>query len=446
MSAEQVLRLTAALALLALPGSLVGQTPVEPVPDTVVGVPDTIQGVPDTLQVVADTIEGVPDTIQGVPPVAGQQRVAEPRILLGSPLPEGARTDRLPGYLEREQAAPAAREGAQGQHVVRRGDTLWDLAGHYLRDPFEWPRIFEVNRDVVEDPHWIFPNERLIIPGLLAADAAPADAVAVGVLAAGPLVRTRFHPSMQARAGFQFALEDVSFLPPVTPHEYYAAPWLQEPRTLQPVGEFLRALDPGTATAASASPKPVHPRDLIYLRYTGAYRPSVGEELLIVRQVGDRLGDYGRVTEPRALIEVVSLQQDVFTALVRLQFNRVAPGDLALPAGEAPTFTGEPAQEVEGGPRGLILTFLTEQPLYSVSDIGFVDLGRDAGVGVGDELVVYLPERTAETEEEETLPSEPIARMQVVRVTDRTATTLVTNVAAASLRAGLPVRVYKRIP
>ena len=53
------------------------------------------------------------------------------------------------------------------EHVVREGDTLWDLAGEYYADPFRWPMIHEANLGEVEDPHWIYPTERLLIPGPL---------------------------------------------------------------------------------------------------------------------------------------------------------------------------------------------------------------------------------------------------------------------------------------
>src|ERR1051325_2529356 len=50
-------------------------------------------------------------------------------------------------------------------HVVRPGDTLWDLARLYLADPFLWPDIFRLNTDVVSNPALIYPNERLVLPG-----------------------------------------------------------------------------------------------------------------------------------------------------------------------------------------------------------------------------------------------------------------------------------------
>src|SRR4051812_14381163 len=49
-------------------------------------------------------------------------------------------------------------------HTVKTGDTLWDLAQTYLKNPFRWPDIFRRNTDIVKNPHWIYPGEVIRIP------------------------------------------------------------------------------------------------------------------------------------------------------------------------------------------------------------------------------------------------------------------------------------------
>lgn len=45
-------------------------------------------------------------------------------------------------------------------HVVRQGDTLWDLSGHYLANTWAWPQLWSLNPQV-ENPHWIYPGDQL---------------------------------------------------------------------------------------------------------------------------------------------------------------------------------------------------------------------------------------------------------------------------------------------
>jgi hypothetical protein len=53
-------------------------------------------------------------------------------------------------------------EGAKIHYIVK-GDTLWDLAAHYLKNPFLWPKIWEQNK-YITNPDLIFPQDPLIIP------------------------------------------------------------------------------------------------------------------------------------------------------------------------------------------------------------------------------------------------------------------------------------------
>ncbi len=45
-------------------------------------------------------------------------------------------------------------------HIVRRGDTLWELCEYYYDNPYSWPRVWSYNPQI-ENPHWIYPGDRI---------------------------------------------------------------------------------------------------------------------------------------------------------------------------------------------------------------------------------------------------------------------------------------------
>ena len=59
------------------------------------------------------------------------------------------------------QPVPLA-AGAPNEYVVQEGDTLWDIASTFLRDPWYWPEVWYLNPQV-ENPHLIYPGDTLAI-------------------------------------------------------------------------------------------------------------------------------------------------------------------------------------------------------------------------------------------------------------------------------------------
>ncbi len=53
---------------------------------------------------------------------------------------------------------------------VGRGDTLWDLSEEYYNTPWKWPYIYDANRDVISNPHKIYPSMVIRIPPLSATE------------------------------------------------------------------------------------------------------------------------------------------------------------------------------------------------------------------------------------------------------------------------------------
>ena len=54
------------------------------------------------------------------------------------------------------------REDAPLKYVVKRGDTLWDISGYFLQDPWYWPELWYNNPDI-NNPHLIYPGDVLYL-------------------------------------------------------------------------------------------------------------------------------------------------------------------------------------------------------------------------------------------------------------------------------------------
>lgn len=363
--------------------------------------------------------------------------------------------------VAQEQTAEAPPE--QRTHVVRRGDTLWDLARQYLSNPFQWPRIFEANRSQIRDPHWIYPDQRFVIPPVMAADAVAVEpvsglagepeaglrTVALGEEAEAAVARrpgrTLFYPGARLEesttaAGREVEVRELAALLEVQPGESESAAWLADRRDLGVLGRVVQEI--GTRGDRDRLLHSMHPRDLVYVAYEDdGRRPAVGEQVLLVSE-GRGAGRWGRVIEPTAVATVRELADEVMIVELSRQFGPVHAGNLAVPL---PQFAGAPAANapVQEGPEGELIDFRDRQPLPAVVDQAFVSLGRADGLEIGDELEAYRPERPS-ADNSVWLPEERVAVLRVVRVEEESATVRVAGLSQPTLERGLPVRLVRK--
>ncbi|MEO5510446.1 MAG: LysM peptidoglycan-binding domain-containing protein [Longimicrobiales bacterium] len=335
------------------------------------------------------------------------------------------------------QAQTPTKSTVQREHTVKKGDTLWDLAGFYYGNPFLWKIIYDANKPVVENPHWIYPVEKLIIPGRdmsaempLGTPVPPAIAVEVIPMAlpadTTPMVLT----TIDMRR------------PLVSAAEYSTAPWLSMDPNAAIIGRIVREADPNAKN--DKIPQQLYPNKQIILGELRGTQPKPGDSVQIVR-LGRRLGTHGTVVEPLGVVRIDSVGMAVLVGHIARQFGAAKVGDyiMALPA--MPEIARGDLAPVEGGAEGQLVAFLQTAPLYGPGDIGFVSLGSDQ-VRIGDELAVYIPEQRLDNERPDRLPAQMVGVVRVVKVSDHSATVRVTGVRNTGFRNGLPARLWRRAP
>ncbi len=52
---------------------------------------------------------------------------------------------------------------APDKHQVRSGDTLWDIASLFLSNPWCWPEVWKPNQNLINNPHWIYPGQIIVL-------------------------------------------------------------------------------------------------------------------------------------------------------------------------------------------------------------------------------------------------------------------------------------------
>lgn len=373
--------------------------------------------------------------------------------------------------------APAAlsAQARPESHTVRPGDTLWDLAGQYLGDPFLWPEIYRLNTAVVEDPHWIYPGEVLRlaagaeVSAVPSADTPPpADQAAPdqdAEAAPGPdLAEPQVSDLAEQDAGADNR-DDVDLTPlvgdrrrltqtgpslemalarayrPVRKSEFFSSGFLSEDQVL-PYGRVLGTVTPlQIEEVTSRSTAQLFGRVAITPPPGGKYQ--VGDTLVAVL-VEREIEGHGRVIVPTGLLRVLDVSRPENLAEVIASYGPVRDQQRVLPAEKFTDPGNVRPVPISDGVRGTVVAHRDRTPLTGPQDVIFLDKGRKDGVGLGD--LFELRQAPRSRTDAATVIDEVMATVQVVHVGERTATASVVSVVQADVRAGTEARQVAKLP
>jgi hypothetical protein len=236
-----------------------------------------------------------------------------------------------------------------GLHVVRRGDTLWDICDHYFRNPYQWPRIWSFNPQI-QNPHWIFPGDQVRLRA--------------GELAA---------QTQTATSGSQI---------------------IDRRRQVPADTIFLRTqgfIDDDTNNWGEVSGSPeekmiLTDNDEIYLRIASNHDLKVGQELTIYRPLRNVGG--GKLVEIQgtARVNQWNPKDRIARAKIVEALDAIERGARVGPV--ARRFEVVPPARNEKDVNAKILTSVQPQHIFGQNQIVFVDQGDEAGLKPGNRLFV----------------------------------------------------------
>jgi hypothetical protein len=372
-----------------------------------------------------------------------------------------------PALRAQDAAAPPAEPPPPpaeqpGTHVVREGDTLWEIARLYLNDPFLWPEIYRINTDVVEDPHWIYPGESLRLPGATTVVAAvptaipstPADPtqpppaaeeVLPAAVATGPTLFSRSPLRRGTGTGTgRRELIGAAPHPTVRAGEFHAAPFADRSGGPRGAGRIVQTSEIlGVKSTGESSPLMLYEK--IYVRPPREAEGRVGERFLVFT-LGSEVTGVGQIVIPTGIVEVERVGDDeATTARIVQQFGEIQLGQGLIPLERFDLPADARAMPLEEGGTEAKVVWIQDRPvLASVQRYLVLDPRGENEVRIGDRFTLVRPRTRAPSGDR--VPEQVIAEAQVVKVTERGATAIVIGQTQPAIRIGTPARVTAKMP
>ena len=274
-------------------------------------------------------------------------------------------------------------------HVVRTGDTLWDICWYYFNDPWQWPKVWSYNPQIT-NPHWIYPGDLVrLLPR--------------GMFASQPDVDLK-----QPAKGSDVGINQTAFVEKSDLDKSITIDGSVDEKVLLGLG------------------------DSVYLAYPDKKPPEVGKRYSIYIP-GNKVKE-GAYVHILGAVEIVSVKQDKRARGVIVEANQeIERGAMVGPL--IKEFKTVPPVAPSVDAQGSIVAMLTKDQLIGQGEVVFIDLGASSGVEVGNRMFVVrrgdaMPGKGAKSEtigqDDRRFPARALGEVVIVEVGQKISVGLVT--------------------
>ena len=304
-----------------------------------------------------------------------------------------AETLNIPEHITQQDLNPNIPQ----PYIIKKGDTLWDIANYFFKDPEKWLKIWEKNL-YITNPDLIYPGNKIWFRPETQKQAQHQESASIHIERKKPKIIIKPVERLTPPKNNKILMTALM-------HQDFIAPHKQ-----QGVGYVLGARDDRLNFG-------IH--DLIYLKIT--YPVHTGDHFDVFRD-GDPVWDVkhekvvGLLVEHLGVVKILSEEQGVYRAVITQGFQEIMRGDRIKPAQAInPNIVPQaPKQHIVGR----VLYIQNHGSAAGQNQIIGINRGLSDGLKTGSTLSIYRSGRRIvdQTKERDiTLPQEHIADIMVLK-------------------------------
>ncbi|MBU1626751.1 LysM peptidoglycan-binding domain-containing protein [bacterium] len=275
-------------------------------------------------------------------------------------------------------------------YIVKEKDTLWDISGAFLKNPFFWPLIWEVNPEV-KNPHLIFPQDE--IKFMKASEAKTEEKVEEPVVAEKPQKQVKKHVEGKKKEVTKEKPEKKkeSYSTYDVYQSYFASGLISDKKSGKDViaqGKIISApFEHGTITINSR----------VYVDAQGCQKDSIYK----IFRIGDKVKHpktkkvMGRMVYTLGYLQIVCEDSQCSEGIITKAYDEIQIGNKIILCSkdefqleEEPTW--QDCFKLGSGLKGTIISTQNHFDIFSDLDIIYLDVGNIHGVKTGDYFAVII--------------------------------------------------------